>query len=289
MRAGALASHAPGAKKVLGPELVALGSSPHKRAMQELFDMRIRANRRDRSARLGTELFLLERSFGDCLERLELVEERFARALLLGCPQQAWAERLRKFSRQIDVFDPGPAFAARAGGQILVEDKWSAPRETYDLVLAIGTLDTVNDLRLALRAIRHALRTDGLFLGALPGGDTLPQLRKAMRAADSVHGIAAPHVHPRIEAAALAPLLAEAGFSDPVIDVDRVPVSYASLSKLVEDLRRMGATNVLCSRPRFIDRASLAAAARAFQLSGVNDRTIEIFEILHFAAWARRG
>jgi hypothetical protein len=132
------------------------------------------------------------------------------------------------------------------------------------------------------------MRKDGLFLGALSGGDTLPQLRAAMRAADAVSGLAAPHVHPRIEASALAPLLADAGFSHPVVDVDRVPVSYASLGRLVKDLRMMGATNILKARPAFIGKDARAAAARAFEAAGEQGRTLEIFEIVHFAAWTPR-
>src|SRR6185437_476174 len=122
------------------------------------------------------------------------------------------------------------------------EDAWKPDEGAYDLILAVGTLDTVNDLPIALRLIRHGMCSSGLFLGALSGGDTLPQLRTAMRAADAVAGAAAPHVHPRIEAAALAPLLDSAGFVDTVVDVDRLAVSYVSLDRLIADLRAMGAT-----------------------------------------------
>ena len=157
--------------------------------------------------------------------------------------------------------------------------------ESYDLVLAIGTLDTVNDLPLALRLIRHSMQSDALFIGAIAGGETLPQLRSAMRAADSVAGIAAPHVHPRIEAAALSPLLTDAGFITPIVDVDRVQVSYASLDRLVSDLRAMGATNILCSRSAPLSRSARNAAFRRFAEAGNGERTTETFEILHFAAW----
>src|SRR5206468_1830619 len=84
--------------------------------------------------------------------------------------------------------------------------------DLFDLVIAIGTLDTVNDWPRALRLVRHSMRNDGPFIGALSGGNTLPRLRAAMRAADAVAGSAAPHVHPRIEPAAVAPLLEHAGF-----------------------------------------------------------------------------
>lgn len=246
--------------------------------------MHLRALRRDRAARIGPELFLFERVFADCLERIELVQRRFERALLIGSPDPRWPARLSGLADRVDVRDPGGSFARGAGGETIVEDAWEPPA-TYDLVLAIGTLDTVNELPLALQLIRHAMRADGLFIGAVSGGDTLPQLRAAMRAADAATGIAAPHVHPRIEAAALAPLLSGAGFVRPVVDVERIPVAYRSFDQLVADLRAMGATNILSERPRWLGKAPRATASTHFSEAGEGKRTTEIFEILHFAAW----
>jgi NADH dehydrogenase [ubiquinone] 1 alpha subcomplex assembly factor 5 len=254
-------------------------------AVADLFDMQMRAKRRDRAARLGPELFLHGRAFEDCLERIALLDRYFDRALLIGCPDPSWPERLRPISKQVDVRDPGRLFARKAQGEAITEDAWMPREAAHDLVLAIGTLDSVNDLPLALRLIRHTLVGGGLFIGALPGGETLPQLRTAMRAADIAIGAAAPHVHPRIEPAALAPLLGDAGFVHPVVDVDRAKVSYPSLSRLVADLRAMAGTNVLSARPRFIGREARAAALRSFASAGDGERTTEIFETIHFAAW----
>ncbi|HET8749646.1 MAG TPA: methyltransferase domain-containing protein [Sphingomicrobium sp.] len=254
--------------------------------MADLFDMQLRARRRDRAARLGPELFLFERVFEDCLERISLTARSFEKALMIGCPDAGWRERLERHARHVEVRDPGPSFAAAADGSTIVEDDWNPEPRSFDLVLAIGTLDSVNALPLALRLIRHAMRPDGLLIGAMSGGDTLPQLRNAMRAADAVAGGAAPHVHPRIEASALAPLLSDGGFAMPVVDIERVPVSYASFLKLVRDLRGMAATNVLSARPAALGRRALDAAAQEFAKASVNRRTTETFEILHFAAWS---
>ena len=156
-------------------------------------------------------------------------------------------------------------------------------------MLAIGTLDTVNDLPLALRLIRHGdARRTRLFIGALSGGDTLPQLRAAMRAADAVAGVAAPHVHPRIEAvgarSAARPTPAS---SSPVVDVDRVAGLLSARSqRLVADLRAMGATNILRDRARLASAEPRATPQPdAFADAGNGGRTVETFEILHFAAW----
>ena len=251
--------------------------------------MQLRALRRDRAARIGPEMFLLDRTFEDCLERIVLVQRRFGRALVIGCPDPRWPARLAEFADEIDVRDPGPLFARAAGGKVIVEDSWEPPPATYDLVMAIGTLDTVNGLPIALALIRHAMMSGGLFIGAMSGGNTLPQLRAAMRAADALTGAAAPHVHPRIEAAALAPLLTTAGFVNPVVDLDRVQVAYKSFDRLVDDLRAMGATNSLIERGTPLSRAARHAAVRSFSENGDGSQTIETFEILHFAAWTAQG
>lgn len=270
-----------------------LSRAPRRRTsalVPGLFDMDLRALRRDRAARLGPEMFLLQRAFDDCLDRLALMRRRFESALLIGCPSREWPERLHEFAKMIDVRDPGPLFAQAASGDVVVEDAWEPARHAYDVAVAVGTLDTVNDLPRALFTVRWALGEDALFLGAMSGGETIPRLRAAMRAADLASGIAAPHVHPRIEASALAPLLSSAGFAEPVVDIDRVRVSYRSLHHLVGDLRRMGATNVLSERPRVpLLKRDYAAAAEEFSRAGDGERTTETFEILHFACWAPAG
>ena len=255
-------------------------------AVAQLFDMKLRALRRDRAANVGPERFLAERVFEDCLERIALMERKFERALLIGCLDAEWATRLRSVTQEVEVRDPGPLLAACAHGKQVIEDSWEPPLDSFDIVAAVGTLDTVNDLPLALRLILCSMRSDGLIIGALSGGETLRQLRSAMRAADAVIGVASAHVHPRIEASAISPLLIDAGFVKPVVDVERVQVSYPSLERLVFDLRAMGATNVLQSKSPALSRAQRSAAIRAFAEAGDGDRTTETFEILHFAAWS---
>lgn len=275
--------------------LVARQRAPHKRhvptdAPTEIFDMELRALRRDRAFRAGPELFLYDRAFEDCLDRLALIHRQFRSALLLGCPDPGWHDRLERFVEAVEVADPGPLFAEAAGGRCIVEDQGDPPARAYDLIVAIGTLDTVNDLPRALRLLRSSLKPDSLLIGAVAGGDGLPRLRLAMHAADQLLGASSPHVHPRIEAASLAPLLTACGFVMPVVDVDRVQASYESLARLVADLRRMGATSILNRRSRQpLLRHARAAAAAAFRSAGDASRTVETFEILHFAAWTPAG
>ena len=80
-----------------------------------MFDPKLRAVRRDRAFRQGVELFLYERAFADCLERIELVGRRFRSCLLIGCPDREWRERIRPVAEQVNAVDPGALFASAAG------------------------------------------------------------------------------------------------------------------------------------------------------------------------------
>lgn len=255
--------------------------------MTDLFDMRLRAIRRDRACRSGAALFLHERAFAEILERLSDIKRSFASALLVGCPDPQWPARLARLAGSVTAVDPGPLFARAAQGRDAIEDRLDVEPESFDLIIAVGTLDTVNDLPGALLRLRFALKPDSLLIGAIAGGGTLPRLRQAMRAADTVTGAASPHIHPRVEPAAFAQLLSAAGLAMPVVDVERVRVGYRSLRQLVADLRAMGATNILNARSRRpLGRDALAAAERDFAGGSEDERTIELFELLHFAAWS---
>jgi NADH dehydrogenase [ubiquinone] 1 alpha subcomplex assembly factor 5 len=247
-----------------------------------LFDHQLRALRRDRAVRSGTENFLYDRAFDDCLERMADIRSDFREVLLVGCPNPDWPRRLG--ARRVAVVEPGPLMAIRAGGQCADLESLPFDGDSFDLVITTGVLDTANNLPLAAAALHLVLKPGGLLLGAIAGGQSLPRLRHAMLAADAIAGQAIPHVHPRIEASSLAHLLTDAGFAMPVVDIDRVALSYGSLDGLVRDFRAMGATNILSTRSRRpLSRSALEKARTAF-LDGTGGAAEQV-EILHFAAW----
>jgi len=251
---------------------------------RDLFDRKLRTIRRDRAARIGPDLFLLDRAFDECLDRLRAIAVPMKRILLIGCPSPSWPDRLAEFG-SVDAIDPGPAFARQAGGVSADEDRYDFGESRYDACVAVGTLDTVNELPLALHMIHRALTPGGLLIGAMAGGNSLPTLRSALIEGDRLDGRAIARTHPRVEAASLAGLLTAAGFQMPVVDVDRVGLRYSCLGDLVRDLRAMGATNILGQRPPPFSKSAAARAAEAFALAGSAGRTEEFVEILHFLGW----
>lgn len=250
------------------------------------FDRQLRRVRRDRAAGRFAEADYLHRLAADeLIERLDFVKRDFRRALDLGCSGGYLTRRLRERGLDVTPFDSGAAFARAASGVQGDEDRLPFADGAFDLVVSVGALDGVNDLPGALLLTRRALKPDGLFLGAFGGAGSLARLRRAMLAADSVEGGAAPRVHPQIDIRAAGDLLTRAGFALPVVDAQPVDVRYRSLMDLVRDLRAMGATNILAARSRRpLGRHGLAAAIADFESAG--DKTTERFEILHLLGWS---
>ncbi len=254
------------------------------------FDRSLRRLRRDRAARLTKEPHpLLERMAEEIEERLAMVSRGFERALELGAGPGLLGERLRAQGLEVASADAGALFAGRLGGTQCDEDRLPFPPGTFDLVVSTGTLDSVNDLPGALVQIRRLLRPDGLFLAAFAGAGSLPLLRRAMSAAEEAEGQpASPRLHPQIDIRAAGDLLGRAGFALPVADSEKVSVRFATLDRLVRDLRELGWTNILSERSRRpIGRAGLAAAHAAFAEAADSDgRATERFEIIHLSGWA---
>ena len=244
----------------------------------EPFDRGARRLRFQRAARIG-DSFLLNRMFDDAAERLEALARPIDRLLVIGPQQPGWRDRLTALAPTIDWLDPATAD----------EDRLPLAPASFDAALAIGSLDSVNQLPLALHSIACSLRPHAPLFGAMIGGHSLPVLRRALIEADRTTGSASARSHPRIDAASLATLLGKAGLAEPVVDIDRVTLRFASLTALVADLRAAATTSLLTDRSR-VHPGKKWAGRRAAAFAAAADpdgRTPETLEILHFHGWGR--
>ncbi len=256
--------------------------------MDTPFDRRLRRIRRDRAApRFAGADYVHRIAAEELLHRLDFVTRPFAEALVIGCADRLLSGDLAARGLAVVSADPGFAFARRCGGVQCDEDRLPFADASFDLVVSVGLLDSVNDLPGALALIRRVLRPDGLFLGAFAGAGSLPRLRAAMFAAGEASGGAAPRIHPQIDVRAAGDLLTRAGFALPVADVDAVEVRYPSLTSLISDLRAMGGTNILAGEREPLDRIGYAAALADFSSAADPDgKTVERFDIVHLSGWA---
>ncbi|OXB56625.1 hypothetical protein ASZ78_015433 [Callipepla squamata] len=99
-------------------------------------------------------------------------------------------------------------------------------------------LHWVNDLPKAFREIHQVLKPDGVFIGAMFGGDTLYELRCSLQLAElEREGGFSPHVSPFVAVSDLGHLLSRAGFNTLTVDTDEIQVNYPGLFEVMEDLQ----------------------------------------------------
>ena len=247
-----------------------------------LFDRATRRQRRDRAAPGFAAFDFLRAAMLDGIaDRLASVTHRFTDMLDLGCFDAALPV---PDGVSVTRCDAGAVFATQAGGVQADEDQLPFAPGSFDLVISVGVLDSVDDLPGALTLVRRALRPDGLFLAAFCGAGTLATLRGVLRAAERDRPAA--RIHPQIDVRSAGDLLQRAGFALPVADVEPLTVRYGSIGGLLRDLRGMGATNVLRARTP-LRRDTLAAAADLFAARADPDgKTAERFDLIYLTGWS---
>ncbi len=260
-----------------------------------VFDRRLARAHRDRAAaHYGAHDFLHREIAERVLERLDEIKRRFPLALDLGCRTGVVGAMLqgRGGIETLIECDLSPAMVGRAGGALrLVGDEERLPfREaSLDLVISVLGLHWVNDLPGALIQIRRALKPDGLFLGAFFGGETLHELRAAWLHAELERtGGASPRVSPMAAVEDMASLMQRAGFALPVVDTDRITVTYQEPLALMRELRGMGEANTArARRSHFTGRATLFAAASAYHSlhAGAENRIPATFQTIYLTGW----
>jgi malonyl-CoA O-methyltransferase len=129
--------------------------------------------------------------------------------------------------------------------------------------------------------IQRVLKPGGLFHFATLGPDTLHELRTAWASVD-----ASPHVHRFIDMHDLGDALVRSGFADPVMDVERIVLTYGDADQLFRELKRVGAVSLLSHRARHLsNRTKLAALRAAYRPDIASHRIAATFEIVYGQAW----
>lgn len=238
--------------------------------------------------------FLRDQAAQDVRERLDAVERQFDHALDLSDDDGKVADLVAqspRVGRQTRLVSD--ECLANTGGvptSVGAQEHLPAAPKSLNLVTSILGLQWVNDLPGTMVQVRRALKPDGLFLGALVGGNTLHELRDVLAAEeDEATSGASPRVIPFVDVRDLGSLLQRAGFALPVTDVDTFTVRYGNLFVLMADLRAMGATNPLVHRSRrpwTKTRAVRAAQLYAERYADPDGRIRATFQILSFSGWA---
>jgi malonyl-CoA O-methyltransferase len=142
-------------------------------------------------------------------------------------------------------------------------------------------LQWVNDPPRAFGELHRVLAPGGLLMFSTFGPDTLTELRAAYRAIDS-----RTHVNRFIDMHDIGDMLVHRGFADPVMDMERVTLTYGDVRELMRDLKAIGAHNVTQGRPPGLSAKSrIATVARNYEALRRDGRLPATFEVVYGHAW----
>ncbi len=264
-------------------------------AREFLLDERAQRRARDRAAAGFDEAAVVQAEVRHrLLERLQFVRLDPALCVDLGAATgHAALELRRRYPRSeilaIDV-STGMLREARRRfrfrrrfGRVAADPTRLPLRDaSVDLLLSNLRLHGCSDPDALFDEVRRVLRPGGLFSFTCLGPDTLRELRKAWAEADDRYV----HVHHFIDMHDLGDGLVRAGLVEPVMDVERLTVTYATVADLARDLRALGETNHAAGRPRGLTGRGRAAAMLAgYEKQRIEGRLPASCEVVFGQAW----
>jgi malonyl-CoA O-methyltransferase len=133
--------------------------------------------------------------------------------------------------------------------------------QSVDVVFANLLLPWLDDPAELFAEVARVLRKDGLLMFATLGPDSLLELRRAWQAADNYA-----HVNRFLDMHDIGDAAVKAGLRDPVLDVDRMSVTYSRPDKLFQDLTSVAGRNCLKGRnPALVSKARFGKVVDALE------------------------
>jgi len=260
-----------------------------------IFDQQLLCHRLRRAAAGDfSKDFLRQRVAEDIASRLSLIKREFKLCALFGHKSDGMMSTLENLPNlhkliSVSTIDPaGPSTPERF--IVGTEEHLPLKNESINLAISPLTLQFANDLPGALIQLKRSLKPDGLFIGAFLGGDTLVELRDALLSAEiDIRGGAAPRVHARVDIRDLGTLLQRAGYALPVVDSDRITVTYRSTVHLMHDLRMLGLTSILVQDGVVgLNRRILKSLEEIYRdrYPAADNRIRATFEVIYLTGWA---
>ncbi len=232
------------------------------------------------------------------LERLDFIRHTPARILDAGSGTgNAWRGLAARYPRaRLVALDLAPGMLRQASAAVawhqrllrrapatICGDLEQLPLATacIDLAWSNLALQWVNALPQAFNEMRRVLAPGGLFMFTTFGPDTLKELRAAQSGTDG-HT----HVSGFTDMHDIGDMLVQAGFADPVIDMETFTLTYPDVKSLMRDLKAIGARNAAADRPPALSgKVWLETVMRNYEPLRRDGKLPATFEVIYGHAW----
>ncbi|MBI5007014.1 MAG: malonyl-ACP O-methyltransferase BioC [Nitrosomonadales bacterium] len=233
------------------------------------------------------------------LEKLDIIKIRPSRLLDVGSGT-GWGTRQlgeRYPKADITALDIAIGMLQHARGTSSWWKKlFAAQRESYlcadveALPVATGSVDMVwsnlalqwcNDLPATFVELQRVIKVDGLLMFSSFGVDTLQELRTAFHGVDGYS-----HLNRFADMHDIGDMLVNAGFADPVMEMERLTLTYDDVRAVMQDLKSIGAHNATAGRaPGMMGKAAWQRVTENYEKLRRDGKLPATFEIIYGHAW----
>ena len=264
-------------------------------ANRMLIDKRQARRAFEKAAGTYDEAAVLQNEIGDRLmERLDYVRLQPRRVLDLGAGTGMFTRALMKRYRKaevvaLDIAQPMLQRTRQRSGWLrkpgcVCGDGEFLPfvDDSFELIFSNLMLQWCTDLEATLVELRRVLSPGGLLMFTTFGPDTLMELRASWEAVDGYT-----HVNTFIDLHDVGDSLLQTQWAEPVMDSERITVTYPELRGLMQDLKHIGAHNVTSGRPRGLTgKRRLQLVAEAYEPFRENGVLPASYEVVYGHAWS---
>jgi malonyl-CoA O-methyltransferase len=153
--------------------------------------------------------------------------------------------------------------------------------KSVDLVWSNLAIQWCNDLDATLLEFYRVLQPEGLLMFSTFGPDTLKELRVATGRQDGMTSVSR-----FIDMHDIGDALVRAGFSAPVLDVERFTLTYDDVKSVMRDLKSIGAHNATDGRARgLLGRGFLQKLESNYEQYRADGKLPATFEVVYGHAW----
>lgn len=152
---------------------------------------------------------------------------------------------------------------------------------SVEMVWSNLALQWCNDLPATFVELQRVLRPEGLLMFSSFGVDTLHELRAAFRGVDGHN-----HLNRFADMHDIGDMLVAAGFADPVMEMERLTLTYNDVRAVMQDLKSIGANNATAGRGQgLMGKAAWRRVTENYEKLRRDGKLPATFEIIYGHAW----
>lgn len=153
---------------------------------------------------------------------------------------------------------------------------------SVDMVISSLMMQWCPDLKQLFSEIHRVLKNDGLILFSTFGPDTLKELKKSWSVVDDQT-----HVNTFTDMHDIGDQMLGAGFQSPVMEMEKLTLTYQTVTDLLRDLKAIGAQTVDARSKFLMGKDKFQLMIEMYESYRTEDKLPATYEVIYGHAWKK--